>query len=63
VFIAGQFLDTHEAFEHQALATPPDIGDPHVAPTATGTPHQVIAAKVDAKESAHGPFTISRSTW
>jgi hypothetical protein len=39
VFIAGQLLNPQETFEHQTFASSPDIGDPHIAPAATGTPH------------------------
>jgi hypothetical protein len=60
VFVAGQLLDTHEPIEHQPFSDSPDIGDPYVAPTATWTPHQMIAAEVDTEESAHDASTISR---
>jgi hypothetical protein len=58
VLIARQLLNPQETFEHQTCAVFPDIGDPYVAPAAAGAPHQVIAAEVDAEESAHdaSPF-------
>lgn len=62
VLIARQPLNPQETFEHQTIAGFPDIGYPYVSLAATGTPHQVIAAEVDAEESAHDASTISRST-
>jgi hypothetical protein len=59
--VAGQFLHGLEVDEYKPLRVSPDIRNPNVAPAAARAPHLVIAAEIDAEESAHAPSTISRS--